>query len=103
MCLNNKDKTALVGREPVMPEEEISNGKVDPGSSLVPMCFYEHRKDTKGGKKGFVTLLDANGQSKRCDSNGDWKNSCKDGKGDTSEVSCNWPGIFPEAGNGSGS
>jgi len=92
MRRNNRDKTALVGLEPMMPEAEISNGSQNPGSSLVPMCFYEHKKDTKGGRKGSVTLLDANGQSKSCDANGDWKTICKDGKGDTDEVSCKLPG-----------
>lgn len=52
------------------------------------MCQYKHKKDTKGGKSGQINTLDAKGKQKSCDKNADWKTLCKDGNGDTDEVSC---------------
>jgi hypothetical protein len=67
----------------------------DPETSLPPanvvnfaMCQYKHKNDTAGGQKGAINFSDATGSDKSCDQNGDWKTSCKDGKGDTDEVAC---------------
>ncbi|HET9241277.1 MAG TPA: hypothetical protein VFO10_28690 [Oligoflexus sp.] len=68
--------------------KEVGCGTESSTPSNGAMCFYKHEKETKGGKKGDKNQFDVNGQTRSCDKNGDWKKSCKDGSGDTSEVSC---------------
>jgi hypothetical protein len=88
-CDKNGDwKTSCKDGNGDTDEVGCDNALPTPKPVEMGMCRYKHKKDTAGGKSGEVTGLDALGKSKSCEKGGDWKTSCKDGKGETDEVGC---------------